>query len=166
MATFISNYDPICHATCTGVGGVIGNTVTNLGSYTSPQGEDFTAYRVDYVAGGGFSYWFTLSNQGPFGITIIGIGGDTPSDVTRIERVQVQSNGTDHPVAFHAFSLAPDEFVNVLVTVRMAGCLEERSATTVGSVPVSFRILGIARSTTVYLPEAVEVTGRPGERCP
>ena len=57
----MANYDPICHEQCTGVSGVVGAGVIDLGSVSSLKGETFEAYRVDRLPGNEFSFWFSLS---------------------------------------------------------------------------------------------------------
>ena len=166
---FLANYDPLCHEVCTGVSGVHGSTVTRLGEFVAPNGETFTAYRSQHVPGRKFSFWVTLSNQGPWGVTIIGVGSRALRfDPLAVERVQIQpETGNPHLRAFRPFSLAPHdrEFVDVLVTMRMRGCLGEGSQTTIGSVPVTFRVLGITRHTTVFLPDSITLVGRRGVHC-
>ena len=167
--SFLANYDPLCHSDCTGVGGVRGTTVAALGEFTSPQGTRFSAYRVQHAPGKDFSCWFTLSNSGPVGVTITRVGAEYGSSgPIRIERVQIDPTpGTgDGPLTtFRPFSLNPDEFIDVLVTIRMQGCLREGASTTLGSVLVSFRVLGVPRATTVYLPEVMEVKGGNDPGC-
>lgn len=166
-ASFVVNYDPLCSGPCTGVGGVHGGTVTSLGSFTSPQGDSFTAARVSHAPGEEFSYWFTLSTQGPVGVTIASIGGEDPTFSTyAIDRVQMKPLvGDARTSAFHPFFLAPKQYVDILVTARMRGCMEEGNATGIGSIPVGYRVFGISRSTIVYLPESIELTGKAGVVC-
>jgi hypothetical protein len=170
---FLTNYDPLCHGPCTGSGGVQGIgvvTVEDLGYFTAPNDYSFSAVRVRHRPGGRFRFLFTLSNLGPLGVTITGIGpSETPSGSwVRYADVRVAPlAGSGRERAFRAFSLAgrSREFVNVWVTVEMQGCMREHSSTGLGGVPITYRVLGFARHTTVNLPESIEVAGGPSGTC-
>jgi len=165
---FLANYDPICHEQCTGVSGVHGSGATDLGDFSSPKGEGFTAYRVDLVPGKQFSFWFTLSNDGPVPVTITHVGAlPQPFDFYRVSRVQLQYfEGTAPPiVAFRPFRLSNNDFVNVLVTMQMRRCVQGEGAVSFGDIPVTFKLFGVTRHTTVYLPTTISLTAPKGTVC-
>jgi hypothetical protein len=147
--------------------------VINQGGFTSPDGDEFTAYRVPFRPGGTFSVWFSLIlDRGP-GITITHIGWPPRAgDSLPIARVQVQPWGTlgTSPrtlTPFRPFSLGPGVEVDVLATIRMRGCEPAHSSLGFGSMPVTYRFLGITQHTTVFLPESIEVVGPTGVlECP
>jgi hypothetical protein len=169
LIVFLTNYDPICHADCSGVSGVHGPSVKELGAFISPQGDDFNAYRVALKPGGGFSFWLTLSNDGPLAVTITGIGSTSQfSPYLQIARVQTAPETGNPPLeAFREFSLAPRDrqFIDVLVTVQMRRCLPGPAEYQIGSVPVTYKIFGFTRQTTVFLRSSIAVTSQPGSTC-
>ncbi|MFL5798343.1 MAG: hypothetical protein ACJ77A_10480 [Actinomycetota bacterium] len=168
-----STYDPLCHRPCGGVAAVRGDGVTDVGLFTSPEGDEFSAVRVAFRPGGEFGYWFSLLDDGSFGITITAIGAPANRfDQLPIAGVQIQppeSGGTAKSTLrpFHPFSLAPRsrQAVDVFVTVRMRGCLDAHTVLGFGSIQVTYRFLGITQHTSVFLPESFEVTGPPGATC-
>jgi hypothetical protein len=168
MGLFLTNYDPLCHQDCTGFGGASGPTVRRLGDFTAPSGESFTAYRAQHVPGKELRIVFTLSNEGPFGITITHVGfGPGYLHWLSMERVQTRpESGNQSLSPFRPFSLSAREYVDVFVTLRMTGCLGQSTQTQIGSIPVTFRVLGFTRHTTVSLPESIVVAGRRDVQCP
>jgi hypothetical protein len=167
---FLANYDPLCHQQCGGISGVSGPTVQLLGNFTSPTGDDFSAWRVMHSPGQEFSFWLTLSNEGPVGITVTRVG-DAPQQFDRfsVVRVQTQPESGQPPLRdFRPFSLKPssNEVMDVLVTMRMQSCVEGGTSYQFGSIPVTYRVLGITRRTTVFLRSSIAVTGAPGTTCP
>ena len=169
VGTFWSNYDPLC-ADCGGVGGVLGPNVQRLGDFTSPRGDGFSAYRVTHVPGQTFSFWFTITNDGPVGVTITRIGtAPTPFEALSFVSVRIsnQEGGTapDRTRSFAPFSLPGRGAVDLLATVRMEGCYGQGAATGLAGIPVSFRLFGVTRHTTVYPDESIEVVGRAAEHC-
>jgi len=168
-AVFVANYDPVC-GNCGGVGGVQGPGAKDLGSYTSPRGESFNAYSVDLVPGKQFSFWFTLTNPDHLPVTITHIGAaPQPYDTFRVARVQIQSAnlGNAPLTAFRPFALSGPykDFVNVLVTMQMRRCLSSGGYTEFGSIPVSFKVLGVPRHTDVYLLSTIRLVGTSAVPC-
>ena len=159
---FLSNYDPICQEQCTGVSGVVGPGVTDLGDMASPKGESFEAYRVDRIPGRKFSFWFTLSNEDHIPVTVTHIG-DPPHPwgpyVVASVRTQSMGKGTTEQglAVFHPFVLGHSDFVNVLVTMQVRTCNPGQGPMWVGSVPVTFTVLGVTRHATVYPPTSIEL---------
>jgi hypothetical protein len=164
---YVATYDPICPGPCTGISGVHGTNVTDLGSYTSPRGESFEAYRAELRTGQVFSFWVMLENDGPFGVTIVHIGDESrPFEVLSVLRTEIAPEMADVPLQpFQPFSLAPHESYRVLVTMRLLRCLDEGTSMTVASVPVTYRVLGITHHTTVHTNTSVEVVGQRGVDC-
>jgi len=168
---FLTNYDPLCHGPCTGSGGVQGISgvkVEDLGHFTSPTGFNFSAVRVSAQEGGRFRFLFTLSNQGPIGVTITQIGPGPETEERGLPYVNVTMaaiGGPEQP--FRPFWLGGRgrEFVDIWVTVRMKGCVAPDTSMGVSSVPIAYRVLGFTRHTNVYLPETVDVVGAAGETC-
>ena len=157
---------PICGSECGGVGGVVGSSATRLGRFTSPSGEDFTAYRVRHAPGRALSFWLTLTNTGLVDTTVTAIGRDDTWPLTsRIETSSTEGTAGRNLDEFQPFSLPADGHMNVLVTVRMQGCMAADASLSIGVLPVDYRILGVTRSTTVTLPQSIEVVGRPGNQC-
>jgi hypothetical protein len=175
LATLVwaSTYDPICHQACGGLAAIRGKGVTELGSFTSPEGEHFIAVQVTFRPGGEFGYWFSLFNEGSFGVTITNVGGPPnrfdPIPVTRVAIQTAPGGGSGSATApFHPFSLAPhsSQEADVFVTHQMRGCIEEGGALEFGSIPITYRFLGITQHTTVSLPESFSVVGETGSTCP
>ncbi len=169
---FVSTYDPICHGTsgCTGIGGANGPTMKNLGQFTSPTGENFSAFSLDHHPGDTFRLFFTLSDQGPFGITITRIGWTNPTYSPYFSVARVGANrerGTATFPPFHPFSLSGHggEYIDVAVTVRLRGCLVDGGGTSISDIPITYRFLGFTHHTTVYLPETIQITGT-ARHCP
>jgi len=73
----------------------------------------------------------------------------------------------DASLPFRPFSLGGGgrQYVNIWVTLQMRGCLGEQISTTVSSLPLTYRVFGVTRHTTIYLPETIQVEGGPGEKC-
>jgi hypothetical protein len=44
--------------------------------------------------------------------------------------------------------------------------MQEDIGTTLGAIPITYRVLGFTRHTEILLPEVIEVRGGPGETCP
>jgi hypothetical protein len=170
---FWASYDPLCHEPCGGVSGVHGPGVARLGSITSPQGESFNAYRLELRQGQEFSFWVTLSNKGPFDVTVARIGvAQAEFQNLPVVRVQMESPANAlgaSPAAlvpFRPFSLGSHEqSPSIYVTMQLAQCFDEGTSTTIGSIPVSYRFLGLTHHTTVFLYSSIEVTGTPGTSC-
>ena len=73
-ALYAATYDPLCRAGCAGPAGVRGPHVEKLGSFDPPAGPRVTAYRLPFQPGRDFLVSFTLSNDGPFPVTIRKLG--------------------------------------------------------------------------------------------
>jgi hypothetical protein len=147
-----------------------GPGVHDLGNYTSPSGEDFTSYRVTFASDRTFSFWFTITNDGPLGVTITRIGAvpdrfdQLPVESVRFQPADQAKETTSTP--FHPMSLGSHQAINVLVTIRMRGCMEGHSSTVLGQVPVTYRALSFTKHRWLPLPESIEVGGAPGTTCP
>jgi len=142
--------------------------VESLGNFNAPTGFDFSEVRVRHERGGRFRVLFTLSNEGPMGVTITRIGPGPETEEWGLPFVSMTTapiGGRERP--FRPFSLAGrgKHFVDVRVTVQMKGCLSPDTSTSLRAVPITYRVLGFTRHTTVYLPESIEVVGSPGETC-
>ena len=166
---FVANYDPVC-GNCGGIGGVHGPGVKDLGYYSSPHGESFNAYGVDLVPGKEFSFWFTLTNPDHVPVTITHIGATPqPYDTYRVTRVQIQDANRANPplTAFRPFELSGPykDFMNVLVTMQMRRCMSSGGSTQFGSIPVTFKVMGIPRHTDVYLMSTIRLEGQKGVPC-
>ena len=61
---YLVRYQPLS-ANGTGATWVDPRFATELGNFTPPEGESFSAYRVRYEDGRSFSYAMTLYNEGP-----------------------------------------------------------------------------------------------------
>ena len=61
---YLSRYQPLS-ANGTGATWVDPRFATELGNFTPPEGEPFSAYRVRYEDGRLFRYALTLYNEGP-----------------------------------------------------------------------------------------------------
>src|SRR5437870_2141322 len=63
---FLSNYQPLA----VGSSVLIDPRAQSLGSFTSPHGEGFDAYKVVFQDGEPFGFGLTILNAGPIGVTV------------------------------------------------------------------------------------------------
>jgi hypothetical protein len=178
---FLSNYQPLSVGGLGfSSGGVTG--ARDLGSFTSPQGEDFTAYRLVYQPGLTFDESFTLENAGPVGVTILAIDPIDPDSgdpaITSGIRISRQLHGGDFDTGgkygepFRPFSLAGHSYRAVTVEKRLVTCRTPSepggsAASSYSSVRVVYRVLGVTRHTEIPLDYTIElVFPNEGFSCP
>ncbi len=150
---------------------------TSLGSFTSPQGDDFAAYRVRYEDGRLFRYALTLHNDGPLPVTITSVGQE-PDCVGCLfplvfERVSVApASGRyrydhEHTTPFDGFVLQPGAYRYVRIETRFAHCgsYAPPGGVTQLSIPVGYRTWGLEHQVQVPMPYSLRVWFRGGE-CP
>jgi hypothetical protein len=168
-SAYLANYDPFCHLSCTGSFGFTGTGVRDLGAFFTPNGDSFEAYRGTVHAGSQFADLFTLSNQGPLSIDILGIATQGPwSTRLRVVRVTVAPLTGPFPRerVFSPFTLAPQQFVDVRLTVEMRGCLTNDESLLPMGVPITYRVLGFTHHTTVYGNASIQLVHDPAVACP
>ena len=150
---------------------------TALGSFISPQGDDFSAYRVRYEDGRLFRYALTLHNEGPFPVTITSVGQE-PDCVGCVfplvfERASVAPASGQyqfdrrHAMPFDGFVLQPGAFRYVVVETRFDHCesYAPSGGVTYVSIPVGYRTLGLEHQVHVPMPYSLRVWIRGGA-CP
>ncbi len=158
---FVARYQPLCSpATCAGAGGAWGSTVHQTGD---------SAARVVFRSGAEFSLGFTLSSQGPLGVTVTEIGRQLSGPSMRVVAVRIASSTvrTFPPRGrpFHPFSLTRADPTDVVVTLRLEGCMASGTSILLGSMPMSYRVLGIAHHAWVPLPVSLTVVAARGATC-
>jgi hypothetical protein len=149
---------------------------TDLGYFTPPNGEDFSAYRIRYEDGRAFNYAMTFYNEGPLPVTITSIGEEgcdgCPTPLV-FERASVAPAGgtyrydRKHATPFDGFVLQPGAFRYVVIETRFDNCewYAPPGGVTFLSIPVGYRSLGIEHQVRLPMPYSLEVRFRGGE-CP
>lgn len=167
-AAFLSNYQPLA---ADGLMSSVAASASEIGSFTSPHGEVFTAYRLPYADGQRFGYGFTLVNHGSFPVTIERIsvpwGGpeyEFPAEPTGvrigkgIRPYSFYAKG-GHGVPFEPFVLRPDEYRAIWMQNRFVHCSPGDGGMIIGNVDVTFRVFGITRHTTLSSGYTIETRG-------
>ncbi len=130
---------------------------------------------MDYEDGKTFTYFFTLSNEGPFGVTITGVDLDPrgPDYVFMIEPYDVAMGSeanvsASRPIVpFEQFELQPGEFRELHIRARFDDCeVHERgSEHGFSGESVSYRFFWVERTVDISTPELI--VPRPSlEECP
>jgi len=156
----VANYQPLRTDTG-GASGATGRGVAERGEFLLPDGRTLTAFDVAASEGSTFSFWFSIENDGPFGVTLSRIGLEPGrSGGFPIVRVMANPRLKDQDLrAFHPMSLAPGHAVDLQATIRVMHCPPAGKRVTFAQMPVTFRVLGVARHTTLELPETLTVKG-------
>jgi hypothetical protein len=163
---FLANYQPIGFGS--GSYGIRGTGVRTVGDFTSPKGDSFRQYRMDYRKSGWFKQGFTLWNHGPVDITIESIelpvaeeGPLLPGTVRLGPTSGSYVYLADAPYgqAFQSFRLPADEYRFVEVRFPLADCNYNTSSYTSGfdHFNVRYKVLGVTRHTTIYPPLEIEI---------
>ena len=104
--------------------------------------------------------FFTLSNGGPFPVTIrklgflqLGAVNGTGGYIWPAPHRRV------HFSPWGRFTLAPGDAVRASVVFYMVRCMRESKSRIVDKIPVRHRALGLPHETWVSLPVRVEVVG-------
>lgn len=141
---------------------------TSLGYFTSPQGEDFSAYRVRYRDGELFRSALTLRNEGPLAVTVTGVGDlgcAGCEDLLVFHRASIgPATGqfvydVEHVQPFEPFVLEPGTFRLVLIERRFDHCesFSPGSGSTFTHVPVDYRVGPVDRSVLLPMPFTLEL---------
>lgn len=149
---------------------------TELGDFTPPEGQSFSAYRVGYEEGRLFSYALTLYNDGPLPVTITSIGEPECRGCTFplvFERSSVApaggryQNDREHATPFRSFVLAPGAFRYVVVETRFDHCESYSAGTAVTylSIPVGYRTAFVDHDVHLPMPYSLQVPFH-GPECP
>lgn len=162
-AVGVTNYQPL-RGGVEGASGVVGQNVSERGRFFEPDGTEIAAFDVTAVSErSAFSFWLTVRNRGPFGVTLSHVGWDAAHDhglpVTRVVANTRRAGAKVRP--FRAMSLAPGNAIDLLATVRVARCPAPGQRLTFGEMPVTFEVLGLERHTTLPLPETITVQAGP-----
>ena len=147
---------------------------TPLGDFTSPQGDDFSAYHVRYRDGEVFKSALTLHNEGPLAVTITGVGDlgcDGCEDLLVFERAAVgPATGSHvydvrHVQPFEPFALEPGAYRLVLVAQRFDHCesYSPGSGATFTHVPVDYRVGPVEHSVLLPMPFTFELRIRQAD---
>ena len=124
------------------------------------DGTPFTYYAAVERLGVPLSYAFSIRNDGPVPITIRSVGdttgiravaADTDPLVGKVtSEVPVDAaNGWVTP--FVPFRLAPDAEAIIVVETTVTECNARDGVSTIASVPISYSVLGVPRSTS-FIP--------------
>lgn len=160
-ASYVGTYDPLSNG-----GGVLA-AGRDPGDFAlradlrqdSLFGGDFSAGAVDPPAGSRFGVAFGLANDGRFAVEVVDVRlslGD-PYFTEPIAFTSQARGGSGMPYApLETFSLAPGRARDVGVSYRLPGCpdgptVPSAGAVTFPSVMVTWRFLGVTRTTDVPL---------------
>jgi hypothetical protein len=172
---YLVRYQPLS-ANGTGATWVDPRFATELGNFTPPEGESFSAYRVRYEDGRSFSYAMTLSNDGPLPVTITSIGEPECRGCTSplvFERSSVAPAGGQYQydradaTPFDGFILEPGAFRYVVIEARFDHCesYSADTAVTYLSIPVGYRTAFVDHDVQLPMPYSLEVPFH-GPECP
>jgi hypothetical protein len=172
---YLLRYQPLS-ANGTGATWVDPRFATELGHFTPPNGEDFSAYRVRYEDGRSFSYAMTLYNEGPFPVTITSIGetdcDGCPTPLVFERSSVAPANGQyqydrEHATPFHGFVLQPGAFRYVVIETRFDHCesYSPGGGVTFLSIPVGYRTWFTQHQVLLPMPYSLEVRMQGGG-CP
>jgi uncharacterized protein YaiE (UPF0345 family) len=165
---FVARYQPLAPGS-TGVGADPGGR--NVTTSDPAGGQNGTVSRVTYDNGTIITFGFSLSNNGPVGVTVTGIYRSSPPSAEPLKVIAVYVAHRPGVIGairdlrqfepFHSFALPGGAERLILVQARMVNCTDVPAgiAATYTQAPVSFRVLGVPRSTWVALPLPVEVLG-------
>jgi hypothetical protein len=164
---YLVRYQPLS-ANGTGATWVDPRFATELGNFTPPEGESFSAYRVRYEDGRSFSYAMTLHNDGPFPVTITSIGetdcDGCPTPLVFERSTVAPAGGTyqydrEHATPFHGFVLEPGAFRYVVIEARFDHCesYSADTAVTYLSIPVGYRTAFVDHDVQLPMPYTLEV---------
>jgi len=141
---------------------------------TSSAGSTRTVYRAIYRDGQTIGYLFDLTNNGPWGVTIIGV--ETPAGNTLLRTVAVEMRrdgrccGADPTdlERFVSFSLSPQEQKLIVVRAEFDNCVGWAAGTVQSfSVPtIRFRVLGVTRRVQLSASWTIQVRSPPDADCP
>ena len=175
VIAYVWRYQPLS-ANGTGASWVDPRFGTNIGSFTPPTGEDFTAYRVKYVDGETFRYGLTLHNEGPMPVTIMAIGDDHCDACTsplEFERSLVGPNAGQfrysprHARPFTSVELESGDDRFFVIESRFAHCesYEAGTGSTYTNVPVTYRMGPVTKSAWLPMPLTLDIGFEPSG-CP
>jgi len=148
---------------------------TDLGYFTPPNGEDFSAYRIRYEDGRAFSYAMTLYNNGPLPVTITSIGepecGGCTSPLVFEQASVAPASGQyqydrEHATPFHGFVIQPGAFRYIVIETRFDHCesYSPPGGVTFITIPVGYRTWFTQHQVQLPMPFSLEVRKQGG--CP
>jgi hypothetical protein len=164
---YVWRYQPL---TANGSGGwwVDPRFGTHIGDFTSPAGNNFSAYRVRYVDGETFRYGLTLNNEGPLPVTITSIGDDGCDGCVfplEFERSTVAPGDgpfrfdQHHTQPFETVELSPGDYRFFVIESRFDHCEASSPGMSYGYglVQVTYRIGFAPHSVRLPMPYSLEV---------
>jgi hypothetical protein len=175
FSIYLSRYQPLT-GNGTGAYWVDPALTIDLGSFQSPSGDIFNAYRVDGGNGSELRFGFTLNNIGSLPVRIDSVGDPRTGDWMRVVEVRTAPEtapvvGIEMPAdPFRPFTLGSDEGRIVIVTVQLPDCGPPQpgdkgwGSSSIGTERVDFTVLGMHREATIVLPYSIEI--RTGMNCP
>jgi hypothetical protein len=172
---YLLRYQPLS-ANGTGATWVDPEFATELGNFTPPEGQSFSAYRVRYEDGHLFRYALTLHNEGPLPVTITSIGEPECGGCTFplvLERSSVAAAGgkyqydRERATPFDGFVIQPGAFRYVVIETRFDHCesYSADTAVTYLSIPVGYRTAFVDHDVQLPMPYSLEVPFH-GPECP
>ncbi len=172
---YLSRYQPLS-ASGTGAWWVDPRFATELGTFTPPIGDDFSAYRVRYEDGRTFRYAMSLYNDGPLPVTITTIGAPQcdgcvfPLVFERSFVGPAQGRhlfDVRHVEPFEPFVLGSGDFRLFLVQDRFDHCEAHEAGVTFGftSIPITYRTGPVHHSVRLPMRFSLEVLIEPSG-CP
>jgi hypothetical protein len=158
--SFLSNYQPLVHGNYGGIGVPTGQKL-RPGSGPGTQA-------ITFVEGQTFTIALSVLNDGPFGVTITSVGRQGPVlhalatfDTSFLAAADFNGATTDVRglATFRPFALAPGHQRLVVVRYRFDDCSSNApgSSSTLSTIPVRFRIMGVSRAGSVDLIGPVQV---------
>ncbi len=150
----------------------VDTTVVGLGPSTvahrstdawAPTGQRFTQYEVVVPAGGSFFYDFWIHNDSPFPVTVTRVGWqDEPWTATAWLGPTEEGDPRFRP----PYTIPAHDHATVRVQLEGVPCIEPATSLGFGTVPVSFRLLGLVpRETRIVLPMTIILVGPRGQVC-
>jgi len=155
--------------------GARGPTVTDLGTFNTPSGEEVMAFEADFQQGRSFSYWVDLYNEGSSSVTITHIGPSVPRILVPERRQWIVSTQIVEPDAspdglryepWRPITLGPQHNIYTLVTVSMTGCFPKNSWEVFGDTPVTYTVQGATVHAEVPMDFSVTMKGTRASDCP
>jgi len=136
-------------------------------------GASGTIQTLAMQRGMSFTYRFSLTNDGPVPITILGIGLDDGDDPIAIRLaaakpdLRLGAGPMDGFGPFEPFAIASGDEAGLEVRVHVGGdaCYAPGSSAVIWQLPVTYRILGITRHGWVDTGTEIRLTGNRGTAC-
>ncbi len=130
-------------------------------------------YTAGISQGTSITYRFSIANNGPAGVTVVGVGDPLQADPGQAASLKVVSFRPDLQVAhdastgwvpFRPFALSPGSQAGIEMQLTLKQCMPKAAGMMFGSVPVTFRVSGLTRH--VWFQPDVQIDLRGTGNCP